>query len=734
MIWNMDLDGIRLNLLAVGDSTDRDHFDILRGDYEFMRYPEYLPVYLMQQKNNEAAGRAQECARSGHCIPSFEAIASIMSRQGNFDWLVDSLGGQFPGIASGVRGRPLMSMTYQLDVNLSLPKKTLSTFSTPDAWLTLSSNDTNFCAPNGVEKYTATYYLGDSIINGPTFDTITTKNQKMIIAQIRENNKVLFAFDSVRISKKSGLTSLARAIITRRKAPSFDSDSLSTVAYAPLGNVRVTSPSIAIISHKAKGANLDLAVHAVLSTSHGDDTIPMSRVDSGQYIATWSGYDRNGWFDAKILHGDTTVDAVSFLVDGVKNDDYGDCTTPGLFDETGWVRGRSEYSGDVDCFVDTLTTADSGYVRLTNVQGGTPIVRIINALGVERELSSLSSHQTRGGYRVYRIPTDWVGQILHFQVVGSNTKISSWHLGVGPLTRGEKSEHIARIQSLDYSSGIANYTNLALRIENTSLDTLRNFRLRWFFSTEYFKEPTIGDWWSAFCIPRLVRLGVTTWAVELDYSGVKLAPESSLQINPDNSIGVFYPDWSSWNKNNDWSWLAGSSFQDNDRVVLLDSMGNRLQGEAPDSIEVSVPQIRKDSVNVLTRDEKWTDAMWSAPGFRIENYGDSLSDFKVVYYFREINPIDMPAKWQGPCVVSLDTLGNGLYRMTLDYTGITLAPERANVWVGDALVGLHRTDWGNWTKSDDPSISIGSTMESNSRVEVYNRSGTRIYGNVGSIQ
>jgi len=231
-----------------------------------------------------------------------------------------------------------------------------------------------------------------------------------------------------------------------------------------------------------------------------------------------------------------------------------------------------------------------------------------------------------------------------------------------------------------------------------------------------------------------VKWGAEAWALELDYTGTTLAPGASLQINPDNSLGIFYQDWSTWDKSNDWSWLAGSNFQDNERVVLLDSQGKVLQGIAPDSVTSSMDRSPVDSVRVLTRDEKWSDAQWSGPSFRIENYGDTLKNFRVYYYYRESNPIAFPSKWQGPCVVTLDTLGNGLYRLVLDYAGTTLYPAQANVWVGDALVGLRREDWGIWNKSDDPSIATGSSWAENTRVEVFNSAGVKIYGDMGGLQ
>jgi len=81
----------------------------------------------------------------------------------------------------------------------------------------------------------------------------------------------------------------------------------------------------------------------------------------------------------------------------------------------------------------------------------------------------------------------------------------------------------------------------------------------------------------------------------------------------------------------------------------------------------------------------------------------------------------------------MDSLGNGLYRVILYYYAeTTLFPERANVWVSDALVGLHHNNWDAWNKVDDPSKSDGSTWSVNTRIEVYNNAGIKIYGNAGA--
>jgi len=76
----------------------------------------------------------------------------------------------------------------------------------------------------------------------------------------------------------------------------------------------------------------------------------------------------------------------------------------------------------------------------------------------------------------------------------------------------------------------------------------------------------------------------------------------------------------------------------------------------------------------------------------------------------------------------------GELEIKLDYTCTTLYPAQANVWVGDALVGLRREDWGIWNKSDDPSIATGSSWAENTRVEVFNSAGVKIYGDMGGLQ
>lgn len=186
----------------------------------------------------------------------------------------------------------------------------------------------------------------------------------------------------------------------------------------------------------------------------------------------------------------------------------------------------------------------------------------------------------------------------------------------------------------------------------------------------------------------------------MDYAGTALAPGASLQIDPDNAIGVHYGDWRSWNAANDWSWRPGFGFQENPRLVLLNSAGTVLQGELP-SDSLYAGRTRIQSVVPHVREEQSVGANWSAPRFQLENVGDSVANPLVFYYFHEQGELSLPVAWQCThCTVRLDSLGGGDWRLVLDYAGYTL-PANNSLWEAEAYVGLRHTDWSPWNHADD---------------------------------
>ncbi len=741
VLQDLESAGVRLRILSVGDSASSTRFSIFKDWYSYIDYREYLPLDHLQARQQLSMSMSLNCSRNHICIPQKRTISSQMPQLGNLYVPIDSLAGALPAVVAYVKGK-VIGWTTSGSTVVDTIKSGVATKVFPykygwgmkgDAWILFSSPDSNLFASSN--SWSGTFYKNGNASFPQGCDSARVKGNYVIWCKIRDGSSSLLAlYDSIFVQRNS-LDTLVYYTFSRSPQPDTTSSQIGSMAFSSSGfGGRVAYPWPVQLEHtmSEERANANPIVRGIVVDAGGAalDTVAMKRSFlEPRYVGQWSGYQSKGLYQVEFLHGDSIVDETSFLVDQVPSDDYGTCDAPQLVDGAQWLRGRSDWAGDQDCF-QVRMPADSANVvlRLADLVGIPPQIQLRTTQGSWIDASTLQQFASPAGYSVYLVPAAWAGQSFFVQISSAGSKPTSWSLGIGPLAARESPREFAQIQSLDKAGSSAVHSEIALRIQNTGADTLRDFRLRYYFSTENFREPQVDDWWSAFCAVRRIQLGQELWAVELDYAGTKLAPGASLSINPDHAVGVHYPDWSSWSKSNDWSNLPGGEFQANPRIGLFNAQGVLLQGEIP-TPGLATPREPQHSVRVLTRDEKWYDAPWSGPNFRIENMGDSLTDFRVEYYFHEDGILFPPILWQGPCVLHLDTLGHGDYRLVLDYHGVTLLPNQANVWVADALVGLHLENWGSWNKQDDYSISSGASWAVNPRVEVFDNSGIKIYGN-----
>jgi hypothetical protein len=139
-------------------------------------------------------------------------------------------------------------------------------------------------------------------------------------------------------------------------------------------------------------------------------------------------------------------------------------------------------------------------------------------------------------------------------------------------------------------------------------------------------------------------------------------------------------------------------------------------------------------VKIFSYEDAATSEISSKPRIYIQNLAGSvaISNFYYYYYFTTENskkPI-LEDYYTPNSILTLDSLGNGNYRIKFTFTGITLQPGQILPNISGEAVGIRYTDWSSLDKSNDFSTNLSSSFVLNPNIPVYLYDGTQIYGNL----
>ncbi len=483
-------------------------------------------------------------------------------------------------------------------------------------------------------------------------------------------------FDSLKIHN-SGNSALRYSLLYTDTASASKSTRITAGYGTSMNPVVSASAPVAIRCNPAPGFYTpNLQVKAVVMDSSGTplDTIPLQdSAKTGTYLGWYLGYPRAGiyWVNT-ILHGDSqqvlwsinearptipvpefqSLESLQeksgvgqFFVEGVVEHVPATCGHggPNLSLHNKKVQGLLEGPDDVDCYFLRDTSIAPLFLHLANVVGNNPTVLLKDSEGNTLGNESLHAVRSVVGYWSWEIPPALLQAGLQVVVRASVDQqgAASYSLVLDSGSPQDAPRLTALLESQIFSQANATYTGLGIRITNYSGSPLKSFKVRYYFSTEHFVEPAVSDWWSASCTAKRIQLGSELWAVELDYKGYQLAPGASFSIAQEDAIGIHYPDWSTWNTANDWSYLAGGNFQENSRLVLLDSNGAILQGNPPPA-EQFLARTPLHQVRLRVKDDQFYSGNWTGPRIQLENLGDSLTDFQITT-LRRTPPLLNPA-------------------------------------------------------------------------------------------
>jgi len=138
------------------------------------------------------------------------------------------------------------------------------------------------------------------------------------------------------------------------------------------------------------------------------------------------------------------------------------------------------------------------------------------------------------------------------------------------------SEVSVMVFSKDEALHEKNISKPRIFIKNTGTEPIRNFYYLYFFTVENGKTPVIEDYYTPNESVSLEYLGYNRYAVRYDYHGVTLYPGQVLPDPNGNVIGIHYPNWEPFCKEDDKSFNFSSELVPNREIAVFSEDGYRI--------------------------------------------------------------------------------------------------------------------------------------------------------------
>ncbi len=137
-----------------------------------------------------------------------------------------------------------------------------------------------------------------------------------------------------------------------------------------------------------------------------------------------------------------------------------------------------------------------------------------------------------------------------------------------------------KVYSLEGALSQDNKSEPRIYIENTGTETISGITLRYFVQAETGTEIQVDEYHTP-------QSSVTKHNAEeygyvlYEFTGVSLSPGESLPDQSGNSVGIHFSDWSSYNKENDFSNNMSQNFEENPNIAVY-SGGEKIYGNTPE--------------------------------------------------------------------------------------------------------------------------------------------------------
>lgn len=114
----------------------------------------------------------------------------------------------------------------------------------------------------------------------------------------------------------------------------------------------------------------------------------------------------------------------------------------------------------------------------------------------------------------------------------------------------------------------SNIVKPRIYIKNVGTEAVSNFYYCYFIAVENGKIPTKQDFWMPNCTTTIEQIDAIHYKIKYSYSGFTLAPGAVEPSVDGNCLGIYYTDWSQFNKSNDFSYTPTATFQETNYIPV----------------------------------------------------------------------------------------------------------------------------------------------------------------------
>ncbi len=126
-------------------------------------------------------------------------------------------------------------------------------------------------------------------------------------------------------------------------------------------------------------------------------------------------------------------------------------------------------------------------------------------------------------------------------------------------------------------------SNPRIRVVNTGSVPVSNFKVEYYFMIENGKTPILAKYYTGDCFVSLVSTGGPNYKIVYDYTGKTIQPGQSLPDLAGSVVGLHYPDYSPFDKTNDYSNNLSTAFSENNHICIYSQSNSLIYGIPPNS-------------------------------------------------------------------------------------------------------------------------------------------------------
>lgn len=151
-------------------------------------------------------------------------------------------------------------------------------------------------------------------------------------------------------------------------------------------------------------------------------------------------------------------------------------------------------------------------------------------------------------------------------------------------------------------------SNPRIRVVNTGSAPVSDFKVEYYFMVENGKTPILDRYYTGDCSVYLVQIDGPNYKIVYDYTGKTIQPGQSLPDLAGTVVGLHYPDYSPFDKTNDYSNNLSYTFSENNHICVYSQSNTLIYGVSPFSSSPTPNQppviIVTDSIYVV---DAWAD-------------------------------------------------------------------------------------------------------------------------------